>query len=69
MKEALKNKFNIPMREGIAMWIILWFGTLIIYLMGKNPVEVPIIIVADIVMPFVVFLLLLKYKKLEECEK
>ena len=58
MKKALKNQI----KQGIGIWVILWLATLIIYLLGKNPLEASMIIVGDIVIPIVVLLLLAKYK-------
>ncbi len=45
------------------MWVILWAGTLIIYLLGKNPLEASMIIIGDIIIPIFVLALLSKYKK------
>ena len=59
MKEALKNKI----KQGIGMWVILWLATLVIYLLGKNPLEASMIIVGDIIIPIIVLLLLSKYKR------
>ena len=59
MKEALKNQI----KQGIGMWVILWLATLVIYLLGKNPLEASIIIVGDIIIPIIVLLLLSKYKR------
>ena len=58
MKEALKNQI----KQGIGMWVILWAATLMIYLLGKNPLEASMIIVGDIIIPIVVLFLLAKYK-------
>lgn len=58
MKKALKSQI----KQGIGMWVILWVTTLIIYLLGKNPLEASMIIVGDIIIPIVVLFLLIKYK-------
>ena len=59
MKGALKNQII----QGIGMWVILWLATLVIYLLGKNPLEASMIIVGDIIIPIIVLLLLSKYKR------
>lgn len=59
MKKALKNQI----KQGIGMWAILWAATLILYLLGKNPMEASMIIVGDVILPIVVLALLSKYKR------
>jgi predicted ABC-type exoprotein transport system permease subunit len=61
-KNNMKQYFKTQLLYSLVTTIFFWLVTLVVYLYGYNPLELPPMIIGDILLPIITLKLFIDYK-------